>query len=78
MKRFKCRVVFSQYQTIEVEAQDWIEAETKAKELFNFDHSDDGDLEVYDTTEVTTEEDPAYAAIDRAWAQTAEDLRETS
>lgn len=23
-----------------------------------------------------TEEDPAYAAIDRAWAQTAEDLRE--
>lgn len=53
MKRFKCRVVFSQYQTIEVEAQDWIEAETKAKELFNFDSSDDGDLEVYDTTEVT-------------------------
>jgi len=54
MKRFKCRVVFSAYQTIEVEAPDWIEAETKAAELFNFECSKDGDVEVYDTVEMTT------------------------
>lgn len=52
--RFKCTLVHKMYQTVEVEANDWQEAELLAVNLFDDAlASDDIEMEVYDTVEVT-------------------------
>lgn len=53
--KFKCTVVHKMYQTVEVEAANWQEAELLAVDLFDDAlASDDIEMEVYDTVEVTT------------------------
>lgn len=52
--RFKCTLVHKMYQSVEVEANDWQEAELLAVDLFDDAlASDDIEMEVYDTVEVT-------------------------
>jgi hypothetical protein len=54
MMKFKCTLVHKMYQTVEVEANDWQEAELLAVDLFDDAlASDDIEMEVYDTVEVT-------------------------
>jgi hypothetical protein len=56
MKKFKCVLVRSQYQTVELEAKDWNEAEAKAVDLFDADLLlEEEYVEVYDMTELTDE-----------------------
>ena len=52
--KFKCTIVHKMYQTVEVEADNWQEAELLAVDLFDDAlASDDIEMEVYDTVEVT-------------------------
>ena len=54
MKKFKCILVRTQYQTVVVKAKDWQEANELACERFDHDLLlDDEYVEVYDTEEVT-------------------------
>jgi hypothetical protein len=52
MKKFKCILLRSQYQTVEVEAEDYKQAEENAWVLFDESEVDDTYVEVYDLTEV--------------------------
>jgi hypothetical protein len=53
MKKFKCVLVRSQYQTVELEAENWNEAEAKAVDLFDADSLlEEEYVEVYDLEEV--------------------------
>jgi hypothetical protein len=57
MKKFKCVLLRSQYQTVVVEAEDYMdndEIKNKAEALFNYDIPCEEYLEVYDMEEVPT------------------------
>lgn len=57
MKKFKCVLVRSQYQTVEVEAEDYTKAEELAREMFDGNSLLEGEyVEVYDMEEVPTKE----------------------
>lgn len=52
MPKFKCVLVRSQYQTIEVEAEDYIKAEELARDMFDYDRlTEEEHIEVYDIEE---------------------------
>ena len=51
MKKFKCILLRSQYQTVEVEAENYEQAK-EAWVLFDADKVDQTYIEVYDLTEV--------------------------
>lgn len=52
MKKFKCILLRSQYQTVEVKAEDYEQAKENAWVLFEEDKVDATYVEVYDLTEV--------------------------
>ena len=52
MKKFKCILLRSQYQTVEVEAENYEQAKENAWVLFDADKIDQTYVEVYDLTEV--------------------------
>jgi hypothetical protein len=52
MKKFKCILLRSQYQTVEVKAEDYEQAQENAWVLFDADKVDQTYVEVYDLTEV--------------------------
>ncbi len=54
MKKFKCTIVRTQYQTVEVKAENYGEAENVAQGMFDYDTPCEEYIEVYDMTEVTT------------------------
>lgn len=57
MKKFKCVLVRTQYQTVVVEAEDYEENDdikNKAEALFNYDIPCEEYLEVYDMEEIPT------------------------
>ena len=59
MKKFKCVLVRTQYQNVELEAEDWNEAEASAGDLFDVDKPIKEEyVEVYDMNEIepTTKE----------------------
>jgi hypothetical protein len=52
MKKFKCILLRSQYQTVEVEAEDYEQAQENAWVLFDEARVKETYVEVYDLTEV--------------------------
>lgn len=52
MKKFKCILLRSQYQTVEVEAEDYEQAQKNAWVLFDEDKVDATYVEVYDLDEI--------------------------
>ena len=52
MKKFECILLRSQYQTVEIEAEDYEQAEENACELFDETKTDASYVEVYDLIEV--------------------------
>jgi hypothetical protein len=56
MPKYKCILLRSQYQTIEVEGKDYDDAEELARDMFNADQMIEEEyVEVYDMTEITKE-----------------------
>lgn len=58
MKKFKCTIVRTQYQTVEVEAESFGEAENVAQGMFDYDTPCEEYIEVYDMAEVTPQPTP--------------------
>jgi len=57
MKKFKCVLLRSQYQTVVVEAEDYMDnddVKNKAESMFDYDQPCEEYLEVYDMEEVPT------------------------
>jgi len=52
MKKFKCVLVRSQYQTLELEAEDFTQAKKNARFLFNQNKDYEQYIEVYECTEI--------------------------
>lgn len=57
MPRYKCVLLRSQYQTIELEADNYDVAIEQAREMFDYDRMPDAEyVEVYDIEEVNKEQ----------------------